>query len=146
MAPEPPKILVGVDGSDACIEALRVAGALAGPLGAPVEAWACWDVPPGYGIYLMVGTEGFKYAAKEVLEHTLQTAFGGERPESFRARLVQGKAAPILIEGTRDASLLIVGRRGHGSFVPGSVSSACVSHAHCPVLVVHDTGKDDGRE
>ncbi|MGX1161271.1 nucleotide-binding universal stress UspA family protein [Arthrobacter sp. SLBN-100] len=144
MAPEPQKILVGVDGSDASIEALRVARTLAGPLGASVEAWACWDVPPGYGLYLAVGAEGFKYAAKEVLEQSLETAFGGERPDYLRGRLVQGRPAPLLIDGTRNASLLIVGRRGHGSFVPGSVSSACVSHAHCPVLVVHGAGNSGG--
>jgi nucleotide-binding universal stress UspA family protein len=144
MALEPQKILVGVDGSDASIEALRVARTLAEPLKASVEAWACWDVPPGYGIYLAVGTEGFKYAAKEVLEQSLEAAFGGDRPEYLRGRLVQGGAAPLLIEGTRRASLLIVGRRGHGSFVPGSVSSACVSHAHCPVLVVHSPQNSGG--
>lgn len=137
MAMERQSILVGVDGSDASIEALRVARELAGPLEAPVEAWACWDVPPGYGVYLAVGTEGFKYAAREVLEQSLERAFSRERPRFLRGRLVQGRPAPLLIEGTRSASLLIVGRRGHGSFVPGSVSSACVSHAHCPVLVVH---------
>jgi nucleotide-binding universal stress UspA family protein len=131
------KIIVGVDGSDAAVEALRVAGALAGPLEASIEAWACWDVPPGYGVYLAVGTEGFKHAAKEVLEQSLEMSFGPERPAYLRGRLVRGRAATLLIEGTWDASLLIVGRRGHGSFVPGSVSSACVSHAHCPVLVVH---------
>jgi nucleotide-binding universal stress UspA family protein len=108
MALEPQKILVGVDGPDASIVALRVARTLAEPLKASMEAWACWDVPPGYGIYLAVGTEGFKHATKEVLEQSLEAAFGGDRPEYLRGRLV-----------------------------PGSVSSACVSHAHCPVLVVH---------
>ena len=142
------KIIVGVDGSDAAIEALRVARTLAEPLKAPVEAWACWDVPPGYGLYLAVGTEGFKYAAKEVLRQSLEMAFGAERPQNLRGRLVQGKAAPLLIEATRNASLLIVGRRGHGTFVTGSVSSACISHAHCPVLVVHapqEPAEDVGR-
>jgi nucleotide-binding universal stress UspA family protein len=59
-------------------------------------------------------------------------------------RLVRGKPGPVLIDASRNASLVIVGRRGHGSFVPGSVSSACVSHAHCPVLVVHAPEKATG--
>jgi len=131
-----PRIIVGVDGSEASIAALRVARALAEPLAAPVEAWACWDVPAGYGVYLAVGIEGFKYAADHVLQQTLSDAFG-EIPAFVHPRLVRGRPGPALIDASRNASLLIVGRRGHGNFVPGSVSSACVSHAHCPVLVVH---------
>lgn len=132
-----PKIIVGVDGSDASIAALRTAAALAGPLKATVEAWACWDVPPGFGLYLVVGIEGFEAAGKQSLEQALHDAFGHERPSYVHARLVRGNAGELLVEGSRSASLLIVGRRGHGRLVLGSVSSACVSHAHCPVLVVH---------
>lgn len=131
-----PRIIVGVDGSEASVAALRVARTLAEPLSAPVEAWACWDVPAGYGVYLAVGIEGFKYAADQVLQQTLVDAFG-EVPAFVHPRLVRGRPGPALIDASRNASLLIVGRRGHGNFVPGSVSSACVSHAYCPVLVVH---------
>ena len=136
-----PRIIVGVDGSDSSISALRVARVMAEPLSATVEAWACWDVPAGYGVYLAVGIEGFKYAAEQVLHQALADAFG-ELPSFVHPRLVRGKPGPVLIDASRNASLLIVGRRGHGSFVPGSVSSACVSRAHCPVLVVHSPEAD----
>ena len=138
-----PRIIVGVDGSEASIAALRVARALAEPLSARVEAWACWDVPAGYGVYLAVGIEGFRYAADQVLQQTLTDAYG-ELPGFVHPRLVRGKPGPVFIDASRNASLLVVGRRGHGSFVPGSVSSACVSHAHCPVLVVHAPEKEAG--
>ncbi|NUS35687.1 MAG: universal stress protein [Pseudarthrobacter sp.] len=137
-----PRIVVGVDGSEASVAALRVARSLAEPLSARVEAWACWDVPAGYGVYLAVGIEGFKYAAEQVLEQALKEAFE-EQPPFVHPRLVRGKPGPLLIDGSRNSLLLIVGRRGHGGFVPGSVSSACVSHAHCPVLVVH--APEEGR-
>ncbi|WP_258802315.1 universal stress protein [Pseudarthrobacter sp. NS4] len=140
-----PKIIAGVDGSDASVAALRTAHRLAGPLEASVEVWACWDVPPGFGLYLAVGIEGFEYAAKQVLEQALADVFGQDRPENVQPRLVRGKAGPQLIEGSRTASLLVVGRRGHAGFVPGSVSAACVSHAYCPVLVV-PAPQEDGDE
>lgn len=133
----PARIIAGVDGSEASVEALRVSATLAEPLGATVEAWACWDVPAGYGVYLAVGIEGFRYAAEQVLQQALADAFGEERPPNVRPRLVRGKPGHLLVDGSRSALLLVVGRRGHGGFVPGSVSTACVSHAHCPVLVVH---------
>lgn len=127
-----PRIIVGVDGSDASVQALRTARALAGPLDAAVEAWACWDVPAGFGLYLAVGIDGFEFAAKQ----GLHDAFGSAVPPEIRGRLLRGSAAHLLIDGSREAALLVVGRHGHAGFVPGSVSFACVGHAHCPVLVV----------
>ena len=44
-----------------------------------------------------------------------------------------GSPAKVLVEESRDAQLLVVGRRGRGGFlaqVIGSVSGACVAHAH----------------
>jgi nucleotide-binding universal stress UspA family protein len=46
-----PKIVVGVDGSDASVEALRQAQRLAGPLGAEIEASGCWEYPQMYDGY-----------------------------------------------------------------------------------------------
>ncbi|MDY6999850.1 MAG: universal stress protein [Actinomycetota bacterium] len=46
-----------------------------------------------------------------------------------------------LIDLSKDAELLVVGSRGLGAMgrtVLGSVSSAMVHHAHCPVAVIHD--------
>lgn len=45
-------ILVGVDGSDASVEALRQARVLAEPFHARVTALACWDFPPVYDGYV----------------------------------------------------------------------------------------------
>lgn len=137
---QPPKIIVGVDGSQASIEALRESQKLAVPLGATVEAWTCWEFPIGYEAYLAMGVDGFARPAQESLEAAVRKAFGPEQPRNVVARLVHGPARSSLIDASRKALLLVVGRRGHGGFrgqLLGSVSSACVAHAHCPVLVVH---------
>ncbi|MCO4251520.1 universal stress protein [Pseudarthrobacter raffinosi] len=134
------KIIVGVDGSDASIEALRQGTRLALALGTRLEAWGCWEYPAGYEGYLAMGVEGFAREAEENLERALAEAFGPERPRHVIVRLVHGSARTSLVGGSRRASLLVVGSRGHGGFAGlllGSVSAACVAHAHCPVLVVH---------
>lgn len=133
------KIIVGVDGSSASIEALRQAQRLALSLGVTVEAWACWDFPAGFAAYDAMGVDGFTHQAAEGLHRAMAEAFGPQTPRNVHTRLVRGAPCPSLIEASRHASLLVVGRRGHGGFgglLLGSVSTACVAHAHCPVLVV----------
>jgi nucleotide-binding universal stress UspA family protein len=134
------RIVVGVDGSAPSIEALRQAQRLATSLGAKVLANAYWDYPQVYAGYVMVGIEGFEERAAQILDEAVRTAFGDETPSNVVTNLVRGHPRDALIEATRDADLVVVGRRGHGGFgglLLGSVSSALVAHAHCPVLVVH---------
>ena len=58
---------------------------------------------------------------------------------TVRQVVVHGRPAPILLEHTHDAQLIVVGSRGrHGlaSFVLGSTSRALIAHSECPVVVV----------
>ncbi|MGX1161268.1 nucleotide-binding universal stress UspA family protein [Arthrobacter sp. SLBN-100] len=134
------RIVVGVDGSEASIEALRQAQRLAVQLGAKVSANAYWDYPQVYSGYTMMGIEGFEERAGQILDEAVRTAFGDETPSNVISSPVRGHPRESLIEASRDADMVVVGRRGHGGFgglLLGSVSSALVAHAHCPVLVVH---------
>ncbi|WP_442542534.1 universal stress protein [Arthrobacter sp. KN11-1C] len=134
------KIIVGVDGSEASIEALRQAQTLSVALGAQIEAVAYWEFPQVYGGYVAMGMEDFEEGAGHVLKESLEKAFGPELPDNVVSRVVRGHARESLIEASRGADMIVLGRRGHGGFgglLLGSVSSACVAHAHCPVLVVH---------
>ena len=133
-------IVVGVDGSEASVEALRQAQSLAVPFSATLVALASWDVPPVYDGYVAIGIDDFDVRAAEILQETVEKAFGADTPANVEPRLVQGHPRHSLIEASRDADLVVVGRRVHGGFgglLIGSVSSALVAHAHCPVLVVH---------
>lgn len=81
-------------------------------------------------------------SARQVLTETLIEVFGDAASEVGVA-VCSGGAAEQLLHASRNASMLIVGSRGHGGFAGlllGSVSSTCAEHATCPVLVVH--GKD----
>ncbi|PRW76295.1 universal stress protein, partial [Pseudomonas fluorescens] len=51
-----------------------------------------------------------------------------------------GPAAQALVDASVGADLLVVGSRGRGaarSALLGSVALHCVTHAACPVIVVH---------
>ena len=74
-------------------------------------------------------------ARREVFPHS--------PPDWFTVGMERGQPAFVLLQHSADAEMLIIGTRGHGGFVGlllGSVSSACVAHALCPVLVVPDPG------
>ena len=62
-----------------------------------------------------------------------------ESPVTATTQVVRGHAGTVLTDESRDADLLVVGSRGHGTAVGmllGSVSQYCVQHATCPVVVV----------
>ena len=60
---------------------------------------------------------------------------------SVSARTLHGDPGRVLVRHSAHAALLVVGSRGHtglAGLVLGSVSSAVVARARCPVAVVHD--------
>ncbi len=136
-------MVVGVDGSESSIQALRLAARLAPALDARVHAVACWDFPQMYAGYVPPDFAAFEESAAKTLAEAIDKAFGPDAPEGMSQELVRGPAPAKLVDAGAGAAMLVVGRRGHGGFLGmhlGSVSSACVSHADCPVLVVHMDG------
>jgi nucleotide-binding universal stress UspA family protein len=132
------RIVVGVDGSAASLDALRWAGRLGTALGCELDAVTSWAYPMSYGMTALPVEWIPADDAARALATALESAFGDDRPEGLRSRVVEGNPAAVLIEASADAELLIVGSRGHGGFVGlliGSVSAACAEHAGCPVLV-----------
>ncbi len=56
----------------------------------------------------------------------------------IREVIQRGRPAPLLLEYSREAQLVVVGSRGHGSFTGlllGSTSQALITHSSCPVVV-----------
>ena len=138
------RIVVGVDGSDFSTTALRLAGRMAQGLDAPLEVITCLGTSDLFLASHLPEessptTIQLEETAKHLVEESLDRAFGAEVPEGLTRTVKFGPPAKVLVEESRDAQLLVVGRRGRGGFlaqVMGSVSGACVAHAQCPVLVV----------
>lgn len=131
------RIVVGVDGSKASIEALRWASRLAGS-DTEIDAVTAWEFPLAYGAAAPVGDWSPEADANEILASALTEAFGDAKPPHLRSIVERGHPATVLLDASRDAEVLVVGSRGHGGFVGlllGSVSTYCTEHAQCPVLV-----------
>lgn len=133
-------IVVGVDGSDCSKDALRWAAQQAELTGATVDAIAAWKFPVFYG-WAPVDPEDLDFLrfAEQALAHAVDEVFGPDRPAWLSTRVIEGHAAQVLVEASADADMLVVGSHGYGGFAGallGSVSSYCVHHARCPVIVI----------
>lgn len=135
-------IVVGVDGSEHSKNALRWAAKLAPLLNCTIYAVNIWQYP------LMVGVEGtvmYQWEpdkeATRTLDRTIDDIFGAHVPDGLSREIKQGNTTTELVELSKNATMLIVGKRGLGGFIGllmGSVSRSLVEHAKCPVLVLHD--------
>lgn len=142
---QPAPIVAGVDGSPSSVVALRYAATLAHALGAPLEVVTAWTSPP------LVPRLAIEWSpdqeARELLDASIYEAFGDDPPAGITSAVLPGSPARSLIELSARCAMLVLGTRGHGGFVGlllGSVSAACVAHAHCPVLIVRDEEPETG--
>ncbi|MBS2966789.1 universal stress protein [Actinocrinis puniceicyclus] len=141
-----PLIVVGVDGSESSIDALRWAALQAKRTDARLQAISAWQYPGGYGWVPDFSELDFEAEAQKGLDDTVARALGAEPDVPVTTRVIEGNAAIVLIDASQGADLLVVGSRGHGAFAGmllGSVSQHCAQNASCPVLIVrHRTGND----
>jgi nucleotide-binding universal stress UspA family protein len=136
-------IVVGVDGSPISRTALRWAVQEAKLRGCTVEVVLAWHVDYAMVIGPMSATIAAGIDRDEVREgHRLVLdEMVAEAGPEVRAVLAEGDARDVLVEASERASLLVVGSRGAGPVreaLLGSVSSYCVRHARCPVLVMRE--------
>jgi nucleotide-binding universal stress UspA family protein len=146
MAMTSPVIVVGVDGSDLSVEALRWAAGQAKQTGAALLAVTGYETP--VTIFLSpTYTEGdYARDAHEVLDRAVAKALGPDPDIPVEKRLVPIRPAHALTQAAEGAQLLVVGSHGRGELPGmhlGSVANFCVHHAPCPVLVFR--GSHTGR-
>ena len=133
-------IVVGVDGSDSSVQALRWAVSLGRTLGASIDVVGTWSAPTLTGWEGGVAAWNPEADTEQTLKDAVEQVVATGRPAGVNLVVCEGDAATTLIGKSQQALMLIVGSRGHGGFTGlllGSVSTKCAEHAACPVLVVH---------
>lgn len=138
------RIVVGMDGSSASIDALKWATRQASLTGAAIEAVIGWQYPTVYDGYPLADTTDWPSNAQGILDTAIQEAVGAENTPIART-VIEGHPAQVLIDATAGADLLVVGSRGHGGFTGmllGSVSTHVAAHAPCPVLIIRHIAGD----
>lgn len=137
------KVVAGIDGSPESVAALSWAGRYAAATGATVRAVWAWHFPTAAGLPPegkapeQVTSEIEERARDELSEAIAKANLAASVP--VETEIVYGHPTQVLVDESRNASLLVVGHRGHGGFtgmLTGSVAMQCVSHAACPVVVI----------
>ena len=135
------RVLVGVDGSEACFEACRQAARVADP-GTPIEAVAAVHLADAVwtGYHAPSVADRLRREAEKALEQAVRLI--GDRA---RARFVNGaETAALLQEIDRAAATLIaLGSHGHRrvtEILIGGVAGELLHSAPCSVLVARPAG------
>lgn len=142
-------IVVGVDGSASALRATRWAALEAKRRNAPLLLLhTCYiptapprspvALPRGYGDALMEYGKDWLREAEEVAAEVAPGVV-------IKIEVKVGGAAPLLLDVSRRARLIVLGSRGLGGFsslLIGSVAVAVAAHAECPVVVVRGSEHD----
>ncbi|MER7333828.1 MULTISPECIES: universal stress protein [unclassified Micromonospora] len=144
-------VVVGVDGSAAALDAVRVAAREAAQRQRPLRVvhafiWPLTNAPldpvPGAPAGAGLRNQAERYVAEAVAEA------GKAAPEvAVGGAVVDGAATPVLLDESRQAALVVLGHRGLGGFAGlliGSVTVQVSARAQCPVLVVRGEPRADG--
>jgi nucleotide-binding universal stress UspA family protein len=138
------RIIVGVDGSDHSVAALRWAAEEARHRDLGVRVVTCWNWPTlPWGPYtpsLPASEEELAEQAAEVAKAAIDKVFGPAPEVEVAVEVLQGAPSLRLLEFDRIGEMIVVGSRGRGGFAGlllGSVSQHLAEHARCPVVIVH---------
>jgi nucleotide-binding universal stress UspA family protein len=141
-------ILAGVDGSAPSNAAVRWAAREAAMRNVPLVliharttptagvemTWPALPVPEDL-------TRRQEEEARQVVADAVNVAESELERSRIDTKVVLAAPIPTLVDLTKDVDMIVVGCRGQGALARtllGSVSTALVHHAHCPVAVIHD--------
>ena len=141
-------VVVGVDGSHLSDRAVEMAFLEASTRGTSLTAITSWQEPSAwtselaaYGVLTDDQRRQIQQGHRDTLADVLAPWQDKYPDVAVERRVVEGHPGRVLVAASHGAGLLVVGSRGRGGFTGlllGSVSSAAVHHATCPVMVCHD--------
>lgn len=141
-------IVVGVDGSASSTAAVRWAAReatmrhvgltlvhSATPL-VPGSSTVTWTAPIPDDLLRVQRKQ-----SEQLVDDAARTATDSAEGVQIHREVLVSAPVPALLDLSEDAELIVVGRRGTGHLPRvqlGSLSTAMIHHAHCPVAVIHD--------
>jgi nucleotide-binding universal stress UspA family protein len=144
---QPPRVVVGADGSAGSRAAVAAAIDEAVRSGGEVEVVAAYVTTDHWTdlASMVVPTveqirDDLLHRTEELVERVLAERADGGAVPTIRTHVVEGAAGEVLVAHARGADLLVVGSRGRGAIrglLLGSVALHCAMHAPGPVMVVH---------
>lgn len=151
-----PVILVGVGGSGASHAALAWAVLEARRRDAKLRVVQAWQPHPARALYagtastthdLPTESAAANRLAGDVTSVLADTPGVSAADVDLAVELVEGAAERVLPEASADAELLVLGSGGQSPVTQsdplildrpvGPVIRACMSHAHCPVVIIN---------
>lgn len=137
--------LVGIDGSEAAVAALRWTVGQGAHRDVQITAIGAYHVPAIMAMFTAkrgfgVDELGLAATAGHDVDLAIESVTGGDGAAvPVQPLVIEGQAQHVLVDASVDADLLAVGRTGAGDLRHhrlGSVSRYCVTHAEAPVAVV----------
>lgn len=136
-------VVVGIDGSESALQAVRWAAVEAARQNVPLRVVTAFAWNQGHALgqvglgadyrEIMLGVSRQQLA--EAVAVAQETSAGND----VQQQLIVGFPIPVLRDESRRAQLVVLGDRGYGGvsgLLLGSVATAMSSHAECPVVLV----------
>ncbi|MBI4936466.1 MAG: universal stress protein [Actinobacteria bacterium] len=153
MTSRAPRLLVGVDGTEGSVEALRWAAHEAARRSWPLHVITCAELPVaveagmiGSGAITGTAMEGIVSEHEAVNQRAVNLARSFGLPIEVTGETVLGAPAYALVGAAHGDDIIVIGATSHPgrlSDVLGSVASVVAHRAHGAVVVVHGSDRRD---
>jgi nucleotide-binding universal stress UspA family protein len=135
-------IVVGVDGSESALDAVRWAAREAARRRLPLRLVHVYSTPiglPGGLIEPEVVRDALREQGRQLLDEGRRAAHEVSGDLAVDVVLTAASVVPAMVNASRTAALLVLGTRGLGGFAEllvGSTAVLLAGRTHCPMVVV----------